>query len=77
MQKLKQQKKDLSQQHFACPKSHIEWPVVLVQKSKGKKAFRRPGHFIILKWMLNKWDGMQSGFNWLRKGTSGELLCKQ
>jgi len=39
MQKPKQQKKNLSQQYFACPKSHIDWTVVLVQKSKGKKPF--------------------------------------
>jgi hypothetical protein len=34
----------MSQHHLACPKSHIDWPVVLVQKSTEKKPFGRPGH---------------------------------
>jgi hypothetical protein len=59
MQKPKYQKKNLSQHHFACPKSHIDWYVVLVQKSKGKKPFGRPGY----TWEYNiKMDVKQMGW---------------
>jgi hypothetical protein len=29
---------------------------------------------IILKWIFKKWDGVWTGFGWLRIGTGGGLL---
>jgi hypothetical protein len=49
---------------------------VLVEKPKGMRPVGRPeSEKIILKWMLQKWDGVVlTGCIWLKTGTSGGLL---
>jgi hypothetical protein len=45
------------------------------QKEKGHQANQDLGGWTILKWILERYDGMVgTGLNWLRIRTSGELL---
>jgi hypothetical protein len=49
----------------------------LVGKPEGKRPLGRPRHrwWIILGWILERWDGvMSTGLVWLRIGIGGELL---
>jgi hypothetical protein len=46
---------------------------LLVGKPEGKD--QDIGEWIILRWILERWDGvMRTGLVWLRIGTGGELL---
>jgi hypothetical protein len=45
------------------------------QKERDLYEDQDVGGWTILKWILEKWDGMVwTGSNWLRIGTSGGLL---
>jgi hypothetical protein len=49
---------------------------LLVGKPVGKRPLGRPRReWIILGWILERWDGVVlTGLVWLRIGTGGELL---
>jgi hypothetical protein len=50
---------------------------LLVGKPEGKRPLGRPRRrwWMILGWILERWDGvMWTGLVWLRMGTGGELL---
>jgi hypothetical protein len=50
---------------------------ILVGKPEGKRPLGRPRRrwWTVLKWILERWDGMVwSESNWLRIGDSGGLL---
>jgi hypothetical protein len=48
---------------------------VLVGKPEVKRPLERPSGMMILKWILEKQDGVVwTGFIWHRIGTSGGLL---
>ena len=46
---------------------------ILVGKSEGKRPLGRPGveGRIILRWIFRKWEGVETGWSWLRIGTVG------
>jgi len=49
---------------------------VLVGKLEGKRPLGRPDvdGTIILRWIFGKWEGVETGWSWLRIGTdSGHL----
>jgi hypothetical protein len=51
--------------------------ILLVRKPEEKRLLGRPRHsgWMILGWILERWDGvMCTGLLWLRIGTGGELL---
>ena len=49
---------------------------VLVGKPEGKKPLGRPDADgrIILRWIFKKWEGLETGWSWLRIGTGGGHL---
>ena len=49
---------------------------VLVGKPEGKRPLGRPRRrwWIILKWTFRKWEGVETGWSWLRIGTGGGHL---
>ena len=50
---------------------------VLVRKPEGKRPLGRPRHRweeIILRWIFRKWEGVETGWSWLRIGTGGGYL---
>jgi hypothetical protein len=49
---------------------------LLVRRPEGKKPLGRPRRrWIILGWILKRWDGvMLTGLVWLRIGIGGEVL---
>jgi len=49
---------------------------VLVGKSEGKRPLGRPRRRwrIILRWIFGKWEGLETGWSWLRIGTDGGHL---
>ena len=44
---------------------------VLVGKPEGKRPLGRPRRRwrIILRWIFGKWEGVETGWSWLRIGT--------
>jgi hypothetical protein len=45
------------------------------QRERGHKEYQDVGGWIILVWILERWDeAMWTGLVWLRIGTGGELL---
>ena len=46
---------------------------VLVGKPEGKRPLRNPDvdGRIILRWIFRKWEGVETGWSWLRIGTGG------
>ena len=49
---------------------------VLVGKPEGKRPLGRPKLYgrIILRWIFRKWEGVETGWSWLRIGTGGGHL---
>jgi len=49
---------------------------VLVGKSEGKSHWGDPDvdGIIILRWIFGKWEGVETGWSWLRIGTDGGHL---
>jgi len=49
---------------------------VLVGKPEGKRQLGRPrlDGRIILRWIFGKWEGVETGWSWLRIGTDGGHL---
>jgi len=49
---------------------------VLVGKPEGEKHWGDPdvNGRIILRWIFGKWEGMETGWSWLRIGTDGGHL---
>jgi hypothetical protein len=49
---------------------------VLVGKPEGKRPLGRPRRRwkIILRWIFRKWEGVETGWSWLRMGTGGGHL---
>ena len=49
---------------------------VLVVKPEGKRPLGRPDvdGRIILRWIFRKWEGVETGWSWLRIGTGGGYM---
>ena len=49
---------------------------VLMGKPEGKRPLGRPRRRwrIILRWIFRKWEGVETGWSWLRIGTGGGHL---
>ena len=48
---------------------------VLMEKPEGKRPLGRPRRrWSILKWIFRKWEGVETGWSWLRIGTGGGHL---
>jgi hypothetical protein len=49
---------------------------VLVGKPEGKSHWGDPDvdGRIILRWIFRKWEGVETGWSWLRIGTGGDHL---
>ena len=49
---------------------------VLVGKPEGKRPLGDPDvdGRIILRWIFRKWEGVKTGWSWLRTGTGGGHL---
>jgi len=49
---------------------------VLIGKPEGKRTLARPrlDGRIILRWIFGKWEGVETGWSWLRIGTDGGHL---
>ena len=57
--------------HVACMGEGRGVHNVLVRKPEGKRPLGRPRRRwgIILRWIFGKWEGVETGWSWLRIGT--------
>jgi len=49
---------------------------ILVGKPEGKRPLGKPRRRweVIIRWLFAKWEGVETGWSWLRIGTDGGHL---